>query len=500
MAANHSISGALSKTFRNPYAYIGAAIVGLFTFIITANPWGLLASFLASFIVFALMRHMSELEVAKERAKLNQQHQEIGDGRSQLPMIGLTQLNHILEICKGDKNDHLLIKININAAGEVMRLSTKKGLLAESDLTMILETRIQGYFSDALVFKTEYSAFLVIMKGTFGHLRQRVADFAEEYSHFKLSREGVIYYPKLIIGCTPLDSNNGDAFSRLEFAIDKATFIPGSAYWYISEKDPEYLEHKRKRIGLRQMRKAIGEHEIGLFCQPIVSLQGSTELPKYELLMRHFKSAREIAPPYQLLEAANYNQVTQDLDIYVVELLCKNFAELFGPGGERLEAISINISGPSFATPRFSQTLNDLVNKYNVPKSKLILEITEDVTTTQAGDAEATMNSFKKLGFKLALDDIGTGSSNFQNLKKFPVDYFKIDRAYCQELLSDKATFDFVTMIIDVAKDQGKMIIAEGIPDEETLQKLTEMGADYSQSFLTGRPAELVRAEKYTHS
>ncbi len=412
-------------------------------------------------------------------------------------MIGLTQLNHIFEICKGDIGDHILLRININAAAEVMRLSVKKGLLAESDLTLMIEDKIQGYFSNDLVFKTEYSAFLVILKGSFEHLQKKVAIFTAECSEFELTRDAITYYPKLVIGYTPLDDDNGDAFSRLEYALNKATLISGRAFWYINKDDPDYIEHKRKRLGLRQMRKALNEHEIGLFYQPIVSLQGVSDLPKYELLMRHYQSEREITSPVQILEAAHYNQVTQDLDMYIVELLCKNFSQLFGPKGERLGAISINISGPSFATPLFCQTLNEMVMKYHVPKEKLILEITEDVATTQIDDAEKTMQSFKNLGFKLALDDIGTGSSNFQNLKKFPLDYFKIDRAYCEELLTDKATRDFVTMIIDFAKDKGKLVIAEGIPDEATLQKLTEMGVDYSQSFITGRPSELVRAEKY---
>ncbi len=497
MIARQIIKKSFIKTFRNPVTYIGSAAIGTLSFLTSDYHWGFITPFFIPLIIQLLTRCLAEEDLAKEREKLNQKHLQIGDGRSQLPMIGLTQLNHILQICKGEEGNHLLIRININATAEVMRLTTKKGLLAESDLILILENRIKAYFSDALVFKTEYSTFLVIMKGSFDQQQKRVADFTAENSQFELEREGIKYYPKLIVGCTTLDENNGDAFSRLEYALHKATFIPGRRYWYISEKDPEYIEHRRKRVGLRTLRKALGENEIGLFSQPIVALQGTQGLPKYELLMRHYTSARDITSPFQILEAAHYNQVTQDLDIYIVELLCKNFAKLFGRKGEKLDAISINISGPSFSTPRFSKILNDLVLKYKVPKEKLILEITEDMATTQIGDAEKTMNSFKELGFQLALDDIGTGSSNFQNLKKFPVDYFKIDRAYCEDLLHDKATCDFVTMIIDVAKERGKLVIAEGIPDDATLQKLTEMGVDYSQSFLTGRPTELVRAEKY---
>lgn len=497
MIVKISIQKTFSKTFQNPTTYLGAAVIGSLSFMTTTYHWGYLTPFMVFIIVQLITWYLSEEDVAKEAERLFQKHMEIGDGKSKLPMIGLTQLNHIFEICKQNEGDHILLRININAAAEVMRLTAGKGLLAESDLTLILENKIQSYFSGDLVFKTEYSAFLVILKGTFPELRKKVTNFITEHSEFELENDGSTYYPKLILGCTPLDNDNGDAFSRLEYALNKATLISGRTFWYIDKDDPEYLEHKRKRLGLRVMRKALNQHEIGLFSQPIVSLQGPQKLPKYELLMRHYKSEREISSPVQILEAAHYNRVTQDLDMYIIELLCKNFARLFGVKGERLDAISINISGPSFATPLFCQTLNEMVLKYNVPKEKLILEIAEDVATTQISDAENTMNSFKELGFQLALDDIGTGSSNFQNLKKFPIDYFKIDRAYCEDLLSDKATRDFVTIIIDVAKDKGKLIIAEGIPDEATLQKLTDMGVDYSQSFLTGRPAELVCAQKF---
>lgn len=487
---------ALIKTFKNPITYIGAGLVGVLSFSTRDFHWGYLTPFIVPFIVQYMTRCLTEEENAKERRK-RPRHTNLGESRSSLPIIGLTQLGTILNECKHDRRTHLLLRIKINAATEVMRLTQDDGMTAESELIHLLEERITNSFAEGRIYKTDYSSFLVIMRGNFEAIRERVSRFAVEHSPFEIRKDDVTYYPELIIGCTALTADNADDFSRLEFAAQKAALISGRSYWHIDEDDAEYLEHKRKRTGLRLMRKALGEKEIGLFSQPIVSLQGELPLPKYELLMRHYKAADDIGSPFEILETAHYNNVTQDLDLHIVELLCKNFEQLFGIGGERLEAISINISGPSFATPLFGNILNELVTKYDVPKDKLILEITEDVARTELQDAEATMENFKAFGFKLALDDIGTGSSNFQNLKNFPVDYFKIDRAYCEELLNDTATYDFVTMIINVAKDRGKMIIAEGVPDDATLEKLREMGVDYSQSYLTGMPEELVAAPKY---
>ncbi|MEH6648745.1 MAG: EAL domain-containing protein [Motiliproteus sp.] len=229
------------------------------------------------------------------------------------------------------------------------------------------------------------------------------------------------------------------------------------------------------------------------FAQPIVDLSRPQALPKYECLLRHYSDA-EVKGPGEVLHTAAYNKILPDLDLHVIEQICSQFVRLFGEQGERLEDLSINISGASYASPKFNEGLVRLFDRYQIPRHKIILEVTEDIANEDTEYALATMQQLKQEGFKLALDDIGIGSSSFINLFSFPVDYFKIDRAYSESLRENPQIRRFVQIIIDEAKARGKQTIVEGIPDQETLTLVREMGGDYSQSFITGVPAELIAA------
>lgn len=392
---------------------------------------------------------------------------------------------------------YLLIKVSINVATEVVRLTSSNGLRAEQRLINTYRNKVKEHFLEGHVFNLDCCSFIILVEGDIDMHLDSITRFKRKYGHLTYQEDSMRFFPKLLIGTTALSENIGDSLSRLEYAAQKATMLTPLNSWHIDVNDEGYQHHRNSRMRLRHVRHVLHQKEIGLFVQPIVMLTGQQSLPKYEVLMRHYASAEKILSPIDVLAPANFNRVSQDVDIYVITLLCENFARLFGENGEQVGALSINISGNSFAIPCFADVIDEIVCRYNVPKDKLILEVTEDITSSKMADARATMASFRSKGFKLALDDIGTGSSNFQNLRNLPIDYFKIDRAYCEAMLDDKSTFQFVKMIIDVAKLKGKSVIAEGIPNEETKDMLIALGADYSQSFITGKPRELIIAPKY---
>lgn len=133
---------------------------------------------------------------------------------------------------------------------------------------------------------------------------------------------------------------------------------------------------------------------------------------------------------------------------------------------------------------------------HEIPSDKIILEVTENIANADTNAAIETMNKFKSAGYRLALDDIGVGSSNFKSLFDFPVDYFKIDRSYCESMRDNEAVRAFIQIIINEANKTHKKAIAEGIPDEETLELLKSMGVNYSQRFITGTPQPLIPAPR----
>jgi|GEM_PF-3569999 len=497
-ALGQSVKNGTWKTLKNPVTYVGAAIVGGVSLMTRDYSWGYLMPFFIPLLVQAAIRILSEYE-----------YREMLAGHAAAPDIGSPDLENITDISelatifksmKDSGDPHLLIKIQVNSASEVVRLNEPDGLLAENQMVRIIDTIIQRNFEDGVIVKTSFNGFLVILTGHYEAHEARLHKFIDDNSPLHMTLNDTPYFPKLLIGITPLGAHFGDSFSRLEFALHKATLTSGRTYWYIAEDSKKFNEYRQNRLGLRDVRTALDNAELGLFAQPITALGTPSPGKKYEILLRHYHTETERELPATILRYAGFNKISQDIDLYVITLLCQNFYRLYPDGGREIDTISINLTGSSFSSPRFAGLMNDIISDYGVPKEKIILEVTETIANRNISAAIKTMDKFHAMGFKMALDDIGVGSSNFDNLSRFPVDYYKIDRIYCEKILHSPEARRFIQLIIDIGKSTGKKIIAEGIPDQESRNLLTGMGADFSQSFLTGKPQEFIRAPKFDRS
>ncbi|PCI51813.1 MAG: hypothetical protein COB49_00655 [Alphaproteobacteria bacterium] len=491
----HSFKVGTYKTFKNPITYVSAAIVGGVSLMTKDYAWGILAPFIIPLLVQAAIRILAEYEYQEMLAG----HTDTAatDSPDLAAISDISSFSALFHAMQKTGKNHLLIKIQINPASEVIRLNETNGLSAENTMIKMIENIIQQNFDDGIVVKVSFNAFMIILDGDYKTLEDRLHAFIDENSPRRIEINNRAYFPKLLMGITPLSNHSGESFSRLEFSIQKAFLSAGRAYWYVAAESEEFNNYRQKRIGLRHARRAISDLELGLFAQPIVKLGDGPQTRKYEVLLRHYRTATDIHSPAKILQYADFNKVSQDIDLYVIALLCRNFHRLNDAGNTEIDSISINLTGSSFTSPRFVGLMNDIVSRENVPRDKIVLEITETLANKNISQAIKTMEKLQAAGFKLALDDIGIGSSNFYNLSRFPVDYYKIDRLYCEEVSQSPETQRFIQLIIDVGKSKGRKIIAEGIPNTETLKILTDMGVDFSQSFLTGKPKELIRAPKF---
>ncbi|MBL4801126.1 MAG: EAL domain-containing protein [Emcibacter sp.] len=495
---SRSIKTGAFKTLKNPATYIGIALIGGAVLLTKNYIWGFFIPFLIPLLIQATVRIHAEY---KYQEMLGSDQETLpSDGPEIAHISDISSFSNLFHAMQDSGGPHLLIKVQINPASEVIRLNEKNGLSAENTMIKRIERIIQQNFDDGMVVKVSFNAFMIILTGNYEDHETRLHHFIDENSPHLIKINDTVYLPKFLVGITPLCGHPGESFSRLEFAIQKAFLSSGRAYWYVAKDSSDFDKYRKKRIGLRLVRHALDDAELGLYAQPIVSLNNAPQKSKYEILLRHYLTATEINLPRQILEYANFNKISQDIDLYVINLLCQNFHRISESDPKGIDTISINLTGSSFTSPRFAGLIKGLVSKYSIPKDKIVLEITETIANQNIPKAIRTMEKLKDFGFKLALDDIGIGSSNFHNLSHFPVDYYKIDRLYTEEILENSETRRFVQLIIDIGKSKGKSIIAEGIPDKETLEVLTTMGVDFSQSFLTGKPEELVKAPKFDTS
>jgi EAL domain-containing protein (putative c-di-GMP-specific phosphodiesterase class I) len=119
---------------------------------------------------------------------------------------------------------------------------------------------------------------------------------------------------------------------------------------------------------------------------------------------------------------------------------------------------------------------------------RLIVELTESSTMEDPTTAEPILRELHRLGFKLALDDFGSGYSSLSRLRALPVETLKIDRAFMAEVPENREASAIVTAIIELSRALGRTAVAEGVETEEQRLFLVEQGCLMAQGFLLGRP------------
>jgi EAL domain-containing protein (putative c-di-GMP-specific phosphodiesterase class I) len=124
----------------------------------------------------------------------------------------------------------------------------------------------------------------------------------------------------------------------------------------------------------------------------------------------------------------------------------------------------------------------------NVPASQLTLEVTESALIRSPAEAISTLTALREKGSRLAVDDYGTGQSTLSYLKHLPVHELKIDKSFVTTLAGNESDAIMVRSTIGLAHELGLQVVAEGIEDQETLEKLKQLGCDYAQGYFISRP------------
>lgn len=151
-------------------------------------------------------------------------------------------------------------------------------------------------------------------------------------------------------------------------------------------------------------------------------------------------------------------------------------------------SISINISPSHLLSENFSSFIKGIVDKYNVPKNKVILEITEDIFVDKINDI---LDELKKIGVKIALDDFGSGYSSLNYLSHLNVDELKIDKSFIDQMNNDKKVNMILEFLVNLSEKYGINIVAEGVETKKQFDELMNMGFVNIQGFYFHRPEQL---------
>ncbi|MEU9477164.1 bifunctional diguanylate cyclase/phosphodiesterase [Streptomyces sp. NPDC048191] len=248
----------------------------------------------------------------------------------------------------------------------------------------------------------------------------------------------------------------------------------------------EVYESKRDsntpdRLGLLgDLRRALDAHEVQLHYQPKVRFDG--QVAGLEALVRWVHPERGKVPPDEFIAIAESSGLMPHLTEYVLETALGQVAK-WRAQGLRVP-VAVNVSPRDVHTPGFAGSVAARLARHGVPAGALQLEITEHVLLEDPQRAADTLAGLTGHGVKMSLDDFGTGYSSLVHLRRLPVSELKIDRSFVARLAVDTEDAEIVRCTVDLAHSLGLLVVAEGVEDDETWERLRDLGCDAVQGWL----------------
>ncbi|WP_345126445.1 bifunctional diguanylate cyclase/phosphodiesterase [Dactylosporangium darangshiense] len=250
-----------------------------------------------------------------------------------------------------------------------------------------------------------------------------------------------------------------------------------------------------RRVGLAaDLRTALAGGEIEVYFQPKVALT-DRRLVGVECLARWEHPVHgQVAPPDFVAVAEHTGQLTRLNAVVLREGIRR--ARQWADAGRPL-AVAVNLSPRTLGDADLPLQISELLEEHGVPADRLILEITEDEGLLAGGRALPTLERLCDLGVRLSVDDFGAGRSSFADLSRLPVQEVKIDRTFVQGMATSPSDLAIVRSVVDMARNFGLDVVAEGVESELTLGLLEDMRCGMGQGFLFSRPLPYERFESW---
>ena len=360
-------------------------------------------------------------------------------------------------------------------------------------LRAVSEILVDSVRTNDIVARLGGDEFGIILWDCPNDIAKRIAEsIRSALEVFRFHWDAEVYRIGVSIGGIPIDPAIGD-INELQQLADSACYAAKEAgrnrvHMVSGDKDSARA-HRGQVRWVQRLREAMDNNRFAIYAQAIKPLSDDIVEPeRLEVLLRlRDPDTRRIIPPGAFLPAAERYGLSVELDQWVVgSLLDTLFIHQSFQADQR--NYWINLSGASIGDKRFAKFLMDAIERSPLPPGTINFEITETAVIRSVAEAGSLMMSLREMGCRFALDDFGSGLSSFGYLKKLPVDYLKIDGMFIRDLLRDKTDRIFVKSIIDIAHTLNIKTIAEFIENDELLEVVRELGADYAQGFAIGRP------------
>lgn len=245
--------------------------------------------------------------------------------------------------------------------------------------------------------------------------------------------------------------------------------------------------HQKK---IEHIRDAIRNDRIELYAQPLIDPEAPSQMRSYEVLTRLRDKDGQLIRPPEFLTLASQAQMSVPLDRGVIRLAFEWLAA--NPEALALTwKCSINLAGATMSDDTIADFIREQRANNAIPAAKVVFEITESEAIRNPAAASRLVDDLKAQGFGIALDDFGTGLATFEYLKRFPLDYLKIDGSFVRNLMTNPIDEEIILSTVRVAKRLKLRTVAEHVHNAAIYKRLTDLGVSYLQGDFFGKAMPL---------
>ena len=329
----------------------------------------------------------------------------------------------------------------------------------------------------AIILKRNLDIFLDVLKG----VELKFVSEGEEYN-LSISAHVGIYM------CDEKDLAGEEAISNALAALTYGKANGNEVTYFTAEL--KNLLRDQKQFGM-DIPVAMANEEFIVYYQPKVNSRTSM-LCGAEALVRWIRNG-ELIPPGKFIPIMETKDLMCDMDFYMLRHVCADISKWIEQGLVP-PTISVNFSRRGLSNPNLAADINSIVNEYHVPKKMIEIEITETIDEFPISVLNSFVDDLHKLGFKVAVDDFGSGSSSLSLLREVTFDTLKIDKGFVDRAYAKDLTI--LSYMIKLAKALGVEVLAEGVEYKEQVETLSSLGCEIIQGYFYDKPLPRENFEK----
>ncbi|HJP20193.1 MAG TPA: GGDEF domain-containing response regulator [Alphaproteobacteria bacterium] len=462
------------------------------------KPSEISADRLSRSLLGAIRTSRAEKQAAEAEAKLT--HLSIYDPLTALPnrALFLDRLDQGVALSKRENRQVAVLMMDLNGFREVnatLGHAVGDELLAEVAKRLLTVTRESDTL--ARIGGDEFAELLP--SGATGGGAIKAAERAIEALNDPLTIQGHRLATGISIGIAVFPTHGNDASTLMRHA-DTAMFAAkrnatGYAVYFGQVADGDDETHVRQLSLSGDLRHAIRQNELVLNYQPKVTFT-PPHIAGVEALLRWNHPQHGLVTPDVFIPLAEQTGIIEPLTGWVLDAALQQYREWLEAGLDI--PVSVNLSPVTLHDRSFSDQIARLLEKWRVPARGLVLEITESAIISDVARATETVDKLHEMGVRISIDDFGTGYSSLAYIRRLRVSEIKVDKSFVLNMREINDDAVIVRSIVDLGRNLGLSVVAEGIEDIETWKLLEDLQCTEAQGYFISRPMDAASLKQWT--